>query len=473
MPSLAKPPLTGPTCGAAADEQRRGHKDREAAPRPACLTEEARECGRRRASGEQGAGAGGGRSRGVQRWRARGRDGRVSCGVPDAEPGRSLQPTPPSRAKGGRLSGRPRFGDSELAWLERVGPTARTAVTKDRDYKRVVRRLARASGERYTEARARLETAVPASDGFLHDLGFYRSDKEFRLLAVRFAEEGLAAGEPVVFAYDDRKTELLQRWLPDTPLLTFCGVSSRYPAPGRTLARWRHLAMAARRAGASRIRLAGDVPHPGYGRSFVGWDRYEAAVDRALGDLPIWGRCLYDLRVAPEGVVAAATRHHRHVITATGERRANPAFSPAHCLSEFLSPDPDPLEGQPPDRMLVEPTPAQARGALRALATDTIAASELDELLLATSEAVTNGLLHGMPPVTVRAWVGDGRAVVIVHDRGRGPADPLAGLVPGTGAGGRGLWIAHQLDLDVALHPDSDGFAVRLRAGRVPAPVSA
>jgi len=56
-----------------------------------------------------------------------------------------------------------------------------------------------------------------------------------------------------------------------------------------------------------------------------------------------------------------------------------------------------------------------------------------------------------------------------VHDQGRGPADPLAGLVPAADRTattlGLGLWLVHQLDIDVALKHADDGFTVRLRSG--------
>ena len=96
----------------------------------------------------------------------------------------------------------------------------------------------------------------------------------------------------------------------------------------------------------------------------------------------------------------------------------------------------------------------------------------IQDFLIGVSEAVSNALLYGQPPVTVRIWAGPGRLVVSVHDRGAGPTDRLAGLVPasqrGTGSGmGLGLWVMHQLDLDVALCYADDGFTVRLRGGDV------
>jgi anti-sigma regulatory factor (Ser/Thr protein kinase) len=58
--------------------------------------------------------------------------------------------------------------------------------------------------------------------------------------------------------------------------------------------------------------------------------------------------------------------------------------------------------------------------------------------------------------------------VVTVHDTGPGPADCLAGLVPAAGSTadrrlGLGLWVIHQLDINVTLRRADDGFTVRLR----------
>jgi anti-sigma regulatory factor (Ser/Thr protein kinase) len=145
---------------------------------------------------------------------------------------------------------------------------------------------------------------------------------------------------------------------------------------------------------------------------------------------------------------------------------ANDRYVPLQRLADFLPAEADPLEGVPAAVELSDPTPSAARAAVKALVADRVAAERMDALVLGVSEAVTNAALHGVPPVSVRAWLGDGRVVVRVHDRGSGPTDPLAGLVPTPGAGslsGRGLWIAHQLDLDVALVAAEDGFSVRFR----------
>lgn len=118
--------------------------------------------------------------------------------------------------------------------------------------------------------------------------------------------------------------------------------------------------------------------------------------------------------------------------------------------------------------MLAGSSAAGARHALTQLGRGRVTAAVLDDLLLGTSEAINNAWQHGRPPVTIRIWAGPDRIVVCVHDAGPGPGDALAGLTPpANGAAGPelGLWLTHQLDIDVALIHGDDGFTVRLRGG--------
>jgi anti-sigma regulatory factor (Ser/Thr protein kinase) len=117
---------------------------------------------------------------------------------------------------------------------------------------------------------------------------------------------------------------------------------------------------------------------------------------------------------------------------------------------------------------LVDKSAAEARQALTQIGHGHVADTILEDLLIGVTEAVTNALLHGRAPVTVRLWATPDRIVITVHDQGRGPADPLAGLVPTPSSRthpGLGLWLIHQLDMDVALKHADDGFTVRLRGG--------
>jgi anti-sigma regulatory factor (Ser/Thr protein kinase) len=308
--------------------------------------------------------------------------------------------------------------------------------------------------------------------GHFHEAGFYGSDAEFAALIVPFAEEGIAAGEPVILRYDERKSGLLRSWLTDPSAAQFIGDKSLYATPARAIATYRRLFETHAAAGARQIRIAGDVPHPGNGGRFEGWDRYESAVNTVWQDFPVWGRCLYDTTTAPQAVLDIVQRTHPRLVSPTGQRRASGRYQDA-AVFEGLPYAPDPLEDTPPAIELVNRPAADARRALARIGSGRIPATTLDDLLIGVTEAVTNAHRHGRPPATVRIWALPGRTVVTVHATGRGPADRLAGLVPAPGSIsdrrlGLGLWAIHQLDIDVALGHAGDGFTVRLRSGTIP-----
>jgi Histidine kinase-like ATPase domain/MEDS: MEthanogen/methylotroph, DcmR Sensory domain len=151
-----------------------------------------------------------------------------------------------------------------------------------------------------------------------------------------------------------------------------------YATPARAIAAYRRLVEFHVAMGAGQIRIAGDVPHPGNGGRFEGWDRYEAAVNTVWQGFPVWGRCLYDITTAP----------------------------------------PAELVGRPA---------AEARHVLAAIARGRVPGPVVRDLLIGVTEAVTNAQRHGRPPVTVRIWAAAGRVVVTVHDTGPGPADRSRG----------------------------------------------
>jgi anti-sigma regulatory factor (Ser/Thr protein kinase) len=303
--------------------------------------------------------------------------------------------------------------------------------------------------------------------GHFHEAGFYGSDAEFRSLIVPFAEEGIAAGEPVIIGYDSRKSALLRSWLSDPSAVEFIGDASLYATPARAIATYRRLFEFHAAMGAGQIRIAGDVPHPGNGRRFEGWDRYEAAVNTVWQDFPVWGRCLYDITSTPPAVVDIVERTHPRIVLPTGQRRASDRYQDPAAF-EGLSYAPDPLEGSAPIAELVNQPAAEARHTLAAIIRSRVPDPVLQDLLIGVTEAVTNAQRHGRPPVTVRIWAAADRVVVTIHDAGRGPADRLAGLVPVPSNTpdrhrGLGLWVMHQLDIDVTLRDADDGFTVRLR----------
>ncbi len=181
----------------------------------------------------------------------------------------------------------------------------------------------------------------------------------------------------------------------------------------------------------------------------------------------MWGRCLYDAATAPAAVLDVVERTHPRLLWPSGQRRDSRRYQDAQAF-EGLPYAPDPLESTPPAAELVNRPAADARHTLAQIADGRVPATIATDLLIGVTEAVTNAQRHGRPPVTVRIWAAPGHVVATVHDTGPGPANRLAGLVPmpdntpGQGLG-MGLWVAHQLDLDITLRHASDGFTVRLR----------
>src|SRR5690348_775704 len=246
--------------------------------------------------------------------------------------------------------------------------------------------------------------------GHFHEAGFYRSDAEFGALIVPFAEEGIAAGEPVILGYDERKSALVRSWLTDPSAVEFIGDEGLYARPARAIAAYRqlfefHLAM-----GAGQIRIAGDVPHPGNGGWFEGWDRYEAAVNIVWQDFPVWGRCLYDAATAPRAVLDAVERTHPRIVSPSGQRRESGRYQDPAGF-EGLPYAPDPLEGTAPAAKLVDRPAADARHLLARIADGRVPATIATDLLIGVTEAVTNAQRHGRPPVTVRIWAAGERVV--------------------------------------------------------------
>jgi anti-sigma regulatory factor (Ser/Thr protein kinase) len=306
--------------------------------------------------------------------------------------------------------------------------------------------------------------------GHFHEAGFYGSDAEFAGLIVPFVEEGVAAGEPVIIGYDDRKASLLRSWLTDPSAVEFIGDNSLYATPARAIATYRRLFEFHVAMGARQIRIAGDVPHRGNGGRFEGWDRYEWAVNTVWEDFPVWGLCLYDTTSAPQAVLDVVKRTHPRIVSPSGQRRASERYQDVPVF-EGLPVPPDPLEATAPMVELTDRPAADARHALARIGRGRVTDTTLASLIFGVSEAATNALLHGRPPATVRIWATPDRIVATVHDTGPGPADPLAGLVrPSHSAPdcGLGLWMLHQLDIDTALLHTGCGFTVRLRAGTMP-----
>lgn len=311
--------------------------------------------------------------------------------------------------------------------------------------------------------------SVARRHGHRHEALFYSSDDELLSAVVPFLEQGLEAAEPTLVVINDRAARLLRAAV-GSPELIFVGSRDPVRDPASRIAHHRDAVAGHVAGGARGVRVVGEVPHTGHGSPWEWWARYEAAINHAYAELPLWNLCPYDLRITPDPVVEDVARTHPWLTADDGSHASNPRFEdPRAFLKGRPAPAADPVEtASDPWCDLRDPTPAQARGAVRSCAALLPpSAFDLDDVVMCVNEAVTNAVLHGRPPTRMRLWPTARRLVVAVTDQGQGPADPFVGLLPARdhpapGSAGLGLWMAHRLCSHVTLDSAGGGFTLRM-----------
>src|SRR3954451_14176265 len=189
--------------------------------------------------------------------------------------------------------------------------------------------------------------------GYLHEAVLYDSDEELLGVVVPFLQEGVAVGEPCLVALGASTTRLVRAALGGTTGVRF--LDDRYDRPASVIRSNRDLFAAHVADGASRIRVASAVPHPGVGAPWDGWARYEAAVNHAYAEFPLWGLCAYDTRITPDPVLDDVARTHPYLSTAGGHQ-VNPRYQdPAEFLARRPPSRGDPVETSPPVIDLLDP----------------------------------------------------------------------------------------------------------------------
>ncbi len=306
--------------------------------------------------------------------------------------------------------------------------------------------------------------------GYDHAAVYYGSYDELLAVVVPFVRAGVDAGEPTVVSLTREKSDLVRAALPDASDVEFLVADDLYARPAAAIKSYRELMADYVAAGARGIRIFGEVPRSGLGDTWDWWARYEAAVNHIYDEFPLRSMCGYDTRTTPRHVLDDVARTHPFVRTAGNRHLANDRYvEPPSFLTAPRTMTDHPIQRTPPLVDLTDPTPIVARRAVRAANRTNLSADEVEDLLLAVTEIVTNAVRHGRPPVRLRAWSDTGRVVVTVHDRGTGPTDPFAGLLPASNrsTGGFGLWLAHQLCHHVTFAGDDGGFTVRLTMGDI------
>lgn len=311
-----------------------------------------------------------------------------------------------------------------------------------------------------------MTTQVAGRSGFAHELLLHASTAEMLDFVIAFARDGVAAGEPTLLAVRPKTAATVLDNLGPSPLLT---VLSAIGQPGRPASDLRatDALLAGHAATVPRVRILNQEPTVPADH-WHEWRRLEAVVNLALAHHNVWAVCVYDrLALTDERVDDLCATHP--LMWSGREHQPNDRYQdPTRFIAGHRDAPPDPVEQTVPAVELIDPSPAAARATVNGLAKHNgLLATDAEGLIVATSEAVANAILHGQPPIVLRIWGQPDGMTVTVTDTGTGPVDPFVGLLPPPGptGGGLGLWISHQLvDITHRRHPG--GYTIRMTAAR-------
>lgn len=298
---------------------------------------------------------------------------------------------------------------------------------------------------------------------FTHPALLYRGEQEFLEAVGAFVRTAHTAGHPVLVALPAARLAALQDHLGTTAEhLTCVDMTELGRNPGRIL---------------SALQAFADA-HPGRHVHVVGqpiWfgrtpaEIREATRHEALINLAFAGRtatilCPYDTSTLPAHVVADA--HRTHPVLTDGEatwssaRYADPLEVCGDCDTPL---------SEPPSSAHVLPyseaTMADTRSHVEQWAGELgLPPTRLTDFVLATGEALSNSVRHGGGHGTLRLWRAGSTACAETTDSGR-LEDPLVGRRrpdPASAAGGRGVWMMHELCDLVEIRSLRGALVVRL-----------
>ena len=236
---------------------------------------------------------------------------------------------------------------------------------------------------------------------FRHELVLHGSTAELLEFAVPFAREGVAAGESTLLLVRPEITAAL-REVGHLPHLTFL---SPLGQPGRGAADLRatDALLTASTTPTSGVRILHQEPAVPEAH-WHEWRRLEAAVNLAFSRHDVWVVCAYDRRTLTEEMVDDLHAAHQAVGRGSEHRHNDRYQDPVEFISKHMDAPPDPVEASPPSAELLDPSPSTARAAVGAFAINSkLPPQEVENMVLATHEVVSNARLHGRPPVVLRA----------------------------------------------------------------------
>lgn len=298
--------------------------------------------------------------------------------------------------------------------------------------------------------------------GFRHELYPYSGEGAFVAGALSFIDDARSDDGLVLVAVPGPKQQLLRDELAEgDSCVTFVDMASLGRNPGRLIPVWQAWISSQVREGRA-LRGIGESQWMGRSAAEVAELRYhEWLLNEAFAQSPEWWLlCPYDMDAGDAELFGAMQECHPFML-AEGAHQQNPGYARApYALAEL----------EPP--MVPFDEFAYTRGDLP-LVRDKVAAcaakhgmggSRLREVLVAVTEVASNSIRHGGGHGVLRTWADSGVLVCEFRDGGF-IEDPMVGRVRPTveQAGGRGMWLVHQLsDLVQIRSTPAGGTVVRL-----------
>jgi anti-sigma regulatory factor (Ser/Thr protein kinase) len=194
---------------------------------------------------------------------------------------------------------------------------------------------------------------------------------------------------------------------------------------------------------------------------------YEAVCNEAYATFGCPVTCVWDSRRHPTLTIESVRSLHNHEITASG-RQPNEAHVPAMAYlarrNDIPLPRPSAAIGLDLTVSSLDELPSVRQVVRDWSGDESFTDDAIDDVLIAVTEIVTNGLIHGVPPVRLRAWSHTGTLVLQIDDLGGRALPATAGYFapPPKQSSGRGLWLARQLADVVTIHSTVGLTSVRL-----------
>jgi anti-sigma regulatory factor (Ser/Thr protein kinase) len=299
---------------------------------------------------------------------------------------------------------------------------------------------------------------------FVHEALLYSDLGTFLEGTTRFLREGIANGEPALAAVPAPRLSALGDALgEDAQHVKLVDMGQLGRNPSRILPA---IAGFIEQHADRHVRFVGEPSWPGRRDcEAIEAARHEALINYAFADADASILCPYDTSLLDEARLRDAERTHPCMVCGDETRASADYTDPLEVWAALDRPLDGPVA--PLTDFVVDGDVGVARRMIRPY----VRAAGLDDervgvLLLAASEAVTNGLIHANPPVRLTLWRDERELVCDVTDAGQVMfTDPLAGRRRPTleATSGRGLWIINQLCDLTEVRSGADGTTVRMR----------